>query len=168
MATNSSNPSSEASGEGIARLTAAAPSLYERLGRQEGIRKLIKPFYADLRQHSIIGPIFNAHIQDWPAHLEKIADFWALQTGGVSRYRGGFGAAHVALGIDAEHFSPWLELWTFNSARQLAPREADEMNALARQLAERLVAITQGRRSLTIRTPRLPPVRPAGKGEELD
>jgi len=168
MATNSSNPSSEGSGEGVGRLAAAAPSLYERLGRQEGIRKLIKPFYADLRQHAILGPIFNAHIQDWPAHLEKIADFWARQTGGVSRYRGGFAAAHVALGIDAEHFSPWLELWTFNSARQLAPREADEMNALARHLAARLVAITQGRRSRTIGTPRLPPARPAGSGEKLD
>ena len=48
-------------------------SLYERLGGHEGILKLIKPFYADVRQHELLGPIFNSHIQDWSAHLEKIA-----------------------------------------------------------------------------------------------
>ena len=42
-------------------------SLYDRLGQHEGILKLIKPFYADVRQHAVIGPIFDSHIQDWPA-----------------------------------------------------------------------------------------------------
>lgn len=124
-------------------------SLYERLGGHAGILKLIRPFYADIRQRTMLGPIFVAHIPDWPSHLEKIADFWALQTGGDSRYRGGFGATHIALGIRAEHFQHWLELWEFNNARQLAPGEAAEMNALARQLAARLRTITQGRSALT-------------------
>src|SRR4051812_15659873 len=39
-------------------------SLYERLGGHVGILKLIKPFYADVRQHNILGPIFNSHITD--------------------------------------------------------------------------------------------------------
>jgi len=60
-------------------------SLYERIGGHEGILKLIKPFYADVRQHELLGPIFNAQVKDWSAHLEKIADFWALQAGGLSR-----------------------------------------------------------------------------------
>jgi hemoglobin len=140
-------------------------SLYERLGGHEGILKLIKPFYADIRQHTVLGPIFNAHIPDWPTHLDKITVFWALQTGGVSRYRGGFGAAHVSLGIGAEHFSHWLALWKFNNARQLALTEASEMNALAQQLAARLSAITQGRRSLMIEAPESRPANPAGKSE---
>ena len=50
-------------------------SLYERLGGHAGILKLIHPFYIDVRQHAVLGPIFNAHIQDWPAHLDKIASF---------------------------------------------------------------------------------------------
>ncbi len=50
-------------------------SLYDRLGQHAGILKLIKPFYADVRQHTVLGPIFEAHIQDWPAHLDKIAGF---------------------------------------------------------------------------------------------
>jgi hemoglobin len=121
-------------------------SLYNRLGGHEGILKLIKPFYADIRQHAVLGPIFNEKIQDWPAHLEKIAEFWALQAGGPSRYPGGFGAAHLSLGLEPEHFQHWLKLWEFNNARQLPLREAAEMNALAHQFARRLFALTQGRR----------------------
>lgn len=122
-------------------------TLYQRLGGHEGILKLIKPFYADIRQHAVLGPIFLANIPDWPAHLEKIAEFWALQTGGQSRYPGGFGAAHLSLGIQPEHFQHWLNLWEFNNARQLPAEEAAGMNALAQQFARRLFALTQGRRA---------------------
>lgn len=124
--------------------------LYERLGGHIGILKLIKPFYADVRQHAVLGPIFNAQITDWPAHLEKITEFWSRQTGGPSRYGGGFGSAHLPLDLKPEHFEQWLRLWEFNNARHLAPREAEEMTGLAHQLARRLFAITQGRTALTI------------------
>ncbi len=56
--------------------------LYARLGGHSGILKLIQPFYMDVRQHVLLGPIFNSHIQDWDAHLTKITEFWALQAGG--------------------------------------------------------------------------------------
>lgn len=118
-------------------------SLYERLGGHEGILKLLKPFYADVRQHLVLGPIFNAHIHDWPEHLEKITDFWALQTGGESRYRGGFAGAHLALGLRPEHFVHWLELWEFNATRRLPAAEAMEMVKLANELGRRLLGVTQ-------------------------
>ncbi len=124
--------------------------LYTRLGGHEGILKLITPFYADVRQHSVLGPVFNSHITDWPTHLAKITEFWALQTGGESAYRGGFGAAHLRLGLKPEHFEHWLALWEFNNQRQLGPKEAGEMTALAYELARRLFAITQGRSSLRV------------------
>lgn len=167
MAKFPSDPSAEEGGKNVAGMS-PDKSLYERLGGRESILKLVKPFYVDIRQHAVLGPIFSAHIKDWPAHLEKIVDFWSLQTGGPSEYRGGFGAAHVSLGIEAEHFSHWLGLWEFNNARQLEPREAAELNALAQQLAGRLFAITQGRRSLVIGMPGLAAKPPGGKGEELD
>jgi len=119
-------------------------SLYERLGGYEGILKLIKPFYADVRQHELLGPIFNAQVKDWSAHLEKIADFWALQAGGRSRYQGGFARAHMGLGLRPEHFQNWIALWEFNNARSLPPQEAGELNALAHELGRRLFAMTQG------------------------
>ncbi len=122
-------------------------SLYERLRGHEGILKLIKPFYIDVRQHAVLGPIFNSHIQDWPAHLANITEFWALQAGGPSKYRGGFGAAHVSLGLKPEHFQHWLGLWEFNNARQLPPSEAGEMTSLAQEFGRRLLTMTQKQRS---------------------
>ncbi|MGC3959703.1 MAG: group III truncated hemoglobin [Verrucomicrobiota bacterium] len=121
-------------------------SLYDRLGGHDGILKLIKAFYVDARQHAVLGPIFNARIHDWPAHLDKIADFWALQSGGPTRYRGGFAGAHMSLGLEAEHFQHWLGLWELNNGRHLAPREADELNAIAHELGRRLFTVTRNRR----------------------
>lgn len=121
-------------------------SLFDRLGGHDGILKLIRTFYVDVRQHVVLGPIFNSHIHDWPAHLDKIADFWALQTGGPTRYRGGFAGAHMTLGLDAEHFQHWLGLWELNNGRHLAPREAGELNAIAQELGRRLFTVTQARK----------------------
>jgi hemoglobin len=119
-------------------------ALYTRLGRHEGILRLLHPFYADVRQHAVLGPIFNARIHDWPAHLAKIAEFWARQTGGPSAYSGGFAAAHLSLGIGTEHFTHWLRLWDINCQRNLADAESREMSALAHTLAERLQSIVAG------------------------
>jgi hemoglobin len=120
-------------------------SLYERLGGHAGILKLLKSFYADVRQHAILGPIFNARIHDWNAHLTKITEFWALQSGGNSRYAGGFAGAHMGLSLQPEHFENWLALWEFNNSRQLPAREAAEMDELAHRFASRLFAVTQRR-----------------------
>ena len=113
-------------------------TLYERLGGHTGIAELLRTFYADVRQHTVLGPIFNARIHDWPAHLAKIGEFWALQTGGPSRYSGGFGAAHLRIGIEPQHFELWLGLWDFNCQRQLPPAEAEAMSALAHEFGARL------------------------------
>ena len=125
-------------------------TLYQRLGGHEGILRLLHPFYADVRQHAILGPIFNARIHDWPAHLAKITEFWARQTGGPSGYGGGFAAAHLPLGIGAEHFAHWLRLWDINCRRNLAEADAREMSALAHALAARLQAIVAGQGGVRI------------------
>ena len=125
-------------------------TLYERLGGHDGILRFIKPFYADVRQHNVIGPIFNSHIQDWNAHLAKITEFWAVQTGGPSRYGGGFAGAHMQLGIRPEHFEHWLRLWDINCMRELPHSEGAEMSAIAHRLAERLKMIVAGRSGLQI------------------
>lgn len=124
--------------------------LFERLGGQPGIQKLLRHFYADVRQHAVLGPIFNAHIHDWPAHLEKIGQFWARQTGGPSVYAGGFGAAHLKLRIGPAHLDHWLALWEFNCRRHLAAGEATEMIELARRIGGQLLRLLAGRGGLNI------------------
>ena len=112
-------------------------SLYWRVGEHRGLDRLLHSFYADVRQHRLLGPIFNSHVQDWKRHNQTVVEFWARLTGGPSTYAGGMGK-HMLLGIEPFHFDIWLDLWEYNCRRQLEEREADEMIQLARQIAARL------------------------------
>lgn len=119
----------------------AQKSLYERIGGREGLARHLEYFYSDVRQHELIGPIFNKQIQDWPEHLEKIASFWARLTGGPSDYSGPMPAKHLNLGIDTRHFSAWLQLWRFNCSSHFKEPEAQEMISLAHEIGRRLKSI---------------------------
>ena len=116
-------------------------SLYDRIGGLEGIATLLRHFYADVRQHELIGPVFNQRIRDWPAHLATIGQFWARITGGPSVYSGQMPAKHFGLGLDAKHFGAWLQLWECNCRCYCELREAQEMTELARDIGNRLKGI---------------------------
>lgn len=118
------------------------PTLYERIGGREGLALLLRRFYADVRQHAEIGPIFAARIHDWPAHLEKIAGFWSGLTGGPALYGGGMAARHIPLHLEEPHFQAWLGLWHRHCRAHLPASEAEEMIAIAESLGQRLRAIT--------------------------
>lgn len=113
-------------------------SLFERLGGRSQLLQLLRHFYADVRQHREIGPIFAAQISDWPAHLEKIANFWSNVTGGPMRYDGPMPQRHFPLGLEPRHFEAWLELWRRNCRIYLPSAEAGEMIAAAEAIGERL------------------------------
>ena len=117
------------------------PRLFDRIGGRKRISTLLRYFYADVRQHQLIGPVFNERIKDWPAHLAKIGEFWARVTGGPSSYTGQMPAKHLTLGLDPRHFRAWLELWDSNCRCYLKPREAEEMSALAHDIGRRLGSI---------------------------
>ena len=125
-------------------------SLYDRIGGREGIATLLRHFYADVRQQALIGPIFNQRIRDWPAHLAKIAEFWARITGGPSVYSGKMPAKHLGLGLDANHFSAWLQLWECNCRCYLKPQEAQEMSDLALEIGRRLKSTLSRHAALAI------------------
>lgn len=40
------------------------------------IDAVVAMFYDAVRHHPGLGPVFAAHVADWPAHEEKIARFW--------------------------------------------------------------------------------------------
>lgn len=119
-------------------MAATAPSLFDRLGGRETLRTLLRHFYADVRQHRLIGPIFGAQVHDWPAHLEKIADFWSGATGGPARYAGPMPQRHFPLGLGPEHFEAWLDLWRRHCRIHLGAQEAEEMIRLAEGIGARL------------------------------
>lgn len=123
------------------KMNQASKSLFNRIGGQEGISTLLRHFYADVRQHRLIGPVFNERIKDWPDHLAKIGEFWARMTGGPSSYTGQMPAKHLGLGLDPRHFGAWLELWDSNCRCYLKPQEAQEMSVLAHEIGRRLMSI---------------------------
>ena len=88
--------------------------LYQRIGGHEGISRLLRHFYADVRQDPMIGPIFNDQIKDWNHHLEIIASFWETLIGGQSTYARPMPKKHLALGLREEDFERWLFLWQAN------------------------------------------------------
>ena len=42
----------------------------------EQIDQVVAAFYARIRTHPKLGPVFASHVTDWPEHEEKIARFW--------------------------------------------------------------------------------------------
>ena len=102
---------------------------------------LLRRFYADVRQHTLIGPIFNRQIQDWPTHLETIADFWSNVTGGPMRYAGPLPMKHVSLGLNGNHFEAWLDLWRRHCRAHIGGPEAEELIAIAESIGERIRSV---------------------------
>lgn len=106
---------------------------------EEEITALVHQFYARIRQHPNLGPIFNAHIDDWPEHLDKLVDFWSsilLRTG---RFSGAPMPKHIALpGLSAELFGQWLTLWRSTAAEQANAAMAEQAVTAAERIAQSL------------------------------
>lgn len=79
---------------------------------REEIKQLVDDFYEQIRTHENLGPIFNAHIHDWPTHLNKMVSFWSsilLKTGD---FNGSPMMKHAALPqLSASLFEQWLTLF---------------------------------------------------------
>ncbi|MBA4149730.1 MAG: group III truncated hemoglobin [Verrucomicrobia bacterium] len=115
-----------------------AQPLFDRLGGRPNLHRLLHHFYADVRQHHLLGPVFNAQIENWPHHIDKIADFWSTITGGPAKYNGAMAARHVPLGLKEKHFQAWLGLWEHNCRIWLSADCASELIAIAHQIGARL------------------------------
>ena len=91
------------------------------------ISRLIDAFYIRVRGDATIGPIFDQAVEDWPAHLALLKNFWStvLLTTGV--YRGDPLPAHLKLPLEREHFERWLALFaeTANDLLSRAERRSE-------------------------------------------
>ena len=102
------------------------------------IERLIRSFYARVREDAILGPIFDAKIKDWEPHLQRMFAFWSSVALMSGRYRGQPMARHLPLPIDAQHFDRWLALFA-QTARDTCPQAAAErFILLSRRIAESL------------------------------
>lgn len=89
------------------------------------ITQVIRAFYARVRTDPLIGPIFNARVQDWEPHLVRIEAFWSAVMLRSGRYQGQPMRLHLPLPIDATHFDRWLQLFE-TTARELCSADVAE------------------------------------------
>ncbi|MEK0450658.1 MAG: hypothetical protein RL088_2926 [Verrucomicrobiota bacterium] len=112
-------------------------SLYERIGGNAGLSRLVKWFYAKLRYEPEVEDLFKQHVHDWPAHIRLIIDFWSTMTGGPATYAGGMGK-HIFLRLQAHHYAVWLAVWEQNCIELLPHAEASEIIQLAHNIGDDL------------------------------
>ena len=88
------------------------------------IDRLVEEFYARVRVHERLGPVFNGAVDDWPDHLAKLKQFWASVALHSGSYSGRPMQAHMRVpAIEPAHFGEWLYLFE-QTLRDIAPNEA--------------------------------------------
>jgi hemoglobin len=107
---------------------------------EEQLRTLVHRFYAKVRQDELIGPLFNAAVEDWPDHLDRLSAFWSSVMLTTGRYKGNPVAAHKrhAVAIAPGMFVRWLDLWRETARETLDRPGADAVIEKAERIAESL------------------------------
>lgn len=107
----------------------------------EQIDAVVADFYAFVREHPGLGPVFARHVTDWPAHEAKIARFWRNAILHERSYDGNPLAVHRDAGdVRPGMFDPWLGLFDMVLRRNLPPDSAAAWSALAHRIGRSLRA----------------------------
>lgn len=103
------------------------------------IDQVVRVFYAAIRRHEVLGPVFANHITDWPPHEAKIANFWKKAILYQPVYDGNPMQAHMAaMDVRADHFPHWLALFDETLRRTLPADSAAAWSALAHRIGRGL------------------------------
>jgi len=120
------------------------------------IERVVATFYARIRDHPGLGPVFAVHVDDWPRHEAKVADFWANTILHERCYDGSPMAAHVGAGnVKPGMFSTWLDLFDAVLRAELAPEQAAAWSALVHRIGRSLRAGVVERDTLPGGVPKL-------------
>jgi hemoglobin len=104
------------------------------------IRYLVDRFYAKVRAHSELGPIFERAIPgNWGPHLATMHDFWSSVMLTSGRYKGNPVAVNLLVeGIEPQLFGRWLALFDETCRELFDDDVADAFRAKAERIAESL------------------------------
>ena len=97
---------------------------------EDGIKALVRRFYALALADDLLGPLFRDAIPDLEAHLPVIDDFWSHALLGTGRYSGTAYTHHTHLKVEEAHFDRWIAAFT-QAAHETLPEWAAK-KALAR------------------------------------
>lgn len=124
------------------------------------IDRVVARFYARIRQHPELGPVFHAAIGPdgpaWRAHEARIAAFWRNAILQERSYDGNPMAVHRANpGIRSEHFAPWLDLFGAVAREELPEQTAAALLALAQRIGRSLAMAVEAAQADPKAPPRL-------------
>lgn len=98
----------------------------------------VERFYDKVRRDPLIGPVFDAAIDDWPEHLAKLTDFWSSVTLATGRYSGRPIPAHMKLPLEPRMFDRWLFLWGETADELFVPEAALVLREKAARIGQSL------------------------------
>lgn len=102
------------------------------------ITEMVHHFYDQIRLHPNLGPIFNAHVEDWDVHLGMMVDFWSsilLRTG---KFKGSPMGKHAAIPkLSADLFQQWLDLFRM-TCQKMPPALGENAWMFAQRIARSL------------------------------
>ena len=100
---------------------------------EEMIRTVVMEFYKRARRDDQLGPVFEAHVHDWEAHLGRMSDFWSAALLRSGRYSGRPVEQHRLIGgLDGDHFRRWIELFEVTVRDLCQPPHAEAFLSRAR------------------------------------
>lgn len=102
------------------------------------IERLVHAFYGKVRGDELLGPVFDARIKDWNAHLARMCLFWSSMALGAATYQGSPMQVHAPLPVDANHFDRWLALFEATANEVCTPAAAEHFIVRARRIAQSL------------------------------
>ncbi|NBN64492.1 group III truncated hemoglobin [Pannonibacter tanglangensis] len=110
----------------------------------EQIARLVDRFYAEIRRHPRLGPIFERRLAgQWDSHLARMTQFWEsilLQTG---TFKGRPVPVHLALAdIRPDDYPEWLAVFRPVAREVFGPEAAGAVIERAERIATTLQAFT--------------------------
>jgi hemoglobin len=107
---------------------------------EDEIRALVFSFYGAVREDATLGPMFEARLEGvWPAHLEKMCDFWSSVLLATGRFRGNPVQTHASMTeLRPYHFPRWIELFGATAHDVLRPDVATAVIDMAARIRRAL------------------------------
>lgn len=104
------------------------------------VELLVNTFYERVREHKILGPIFNEQAKvDWDHHLPKMVNFWSSILLGESSYDGNPMTRHIQLSksipFGENEFAAWINLFQKTVDDLFTGEKAEEAKTRAANIA---------------------------------
>ena len=102
------------------------------------IKKFVDGFYDRVKEDSLLSPVFVSKIAEeaWPAHLERMYDFWNAILFAETGFNGNPMQKHMSLPIEEKHFNRWLHLFRATIDELYEGPKAEEAKTRAASIAQ--------------------------------